>query len=119
MHLKELGSTALIVSTLNPVICSACDCDCAKNSKDSKTKKDSDSAGKILESIGFALGTFAALSSEELNISADDLNGEIFGVTRRGYIFHRSKASFIIPTACVLIWGSIGRFIGTFIGKLF
>ena len=90
-----------------------------KKSKDSESKKDSNSASKILGAIGFSVGTFAALSSEELNISADDLNGKIFGVTRRGYILHRSKSSFIIPTACVMTVGSIGRFIGTLIGKLF
>ena len=119
LHLKELSSTVLIVGTLNPLGCTACDCDCAKDSKDSRTKKDSNSASKILEVIGLALGTFAALSSDELNKSADDLNDEIFGVTRRGYIFHRNKLSFIIPTTCVLIGGTIGRLIGALIGKLF
>lgn len=91
-----------------------------KNSKDSKAKKDSNSASKILEVVGLALGTFATLSSDELNKSADDLNDEIFGVTRRGYyIFHRNKSSFVVPTVYVLIGGSIGRIIGTLIGKLF
>ena len=119
MSFRKLSSTVLIVGTLNPGLCCACDCDCAKNSKDSKTKKDSSYASRILGAIGFAVGTFTALSSEELNKSADDLNDEIFGVTRRGYILHRSKASFIVPTANVLVLGTIGRLIGALFGKLF
>ena len=118
LKLKKASSVVLIVSTSSPLCAGACSeaCSC---SSEKKKEESSISIRGILRLIGGFVATYAALSNEDINIFADDINDELFGVTRRGYILHRSSKSFIVPAIVVVIANFLGRTLGGFVGKIF
>ena len=115
MRIKETTSVVLMVSTLGSSLAVACD---EKSSEESKSCRYCKYGRDVFRVIGFVLGTFIAISSDNVNKLADDLNGDIFDVTRRGYFIHHRKESFIFPTTFALMGGCIGGFVGDLFGKL-
>ena len=114
LKLKKASSVVLIVSTSSPLCASACNEACSCSSENTGGI----SIRSILSVIGGFVATYVALSHEDINKFADDINDEMFGVTRRGYIIHGDKRSFIVPAASVLFFNWIGRTLGDLVGKI-